>query len=328
MSLIHEALKKAEAQRRLGELPTLGTPVAGRRKPRPLLPVLAALIAVALGAGWWLSTREGAGDAPATVAAGDAPAASPRAKPDAAPATGRNAPTVPATSSAAERRPAVDPNAPVKMAGANGPVNQAPSQAPPPTVRETAERESEPHPAGTNPLAPGEAAPLALGAPPPPTATNDPAGVAAKSAIKQKQGAAAPPPVASATKAGAPPAANAGTSTAPAANVARPAAPPPAVAVPPPAAAPVATAPAPAPSLENLPLYWQLPLNVRKDLPALKLSMHVYSPTPDQRFVILNGNRQKEGDDLGADVRLTEIRVDGAVLEYHGQRFLVPRGGS
>ncbi|HJU39141.1 MAG TPA: general secretion pathway protein GspB, partial [Tahibacter sp.] len=100
--------------------------------------------------------------------------------------------------------------------------------------------------------------------------------------------------------------------------------PPPAPAAAPPAAAPVAAAP----PLENLPLYWQLPLNIRKDLPALKLSMHVYSPTPDQRFVILNGNRQKEGDDLGADVRLTEIRVDGAVLEFHGQRFLVPRGGS
>ncbi len=27
--------------------------------------------------------------------------------------------------------------------------------------------------------------------------------------------------------------------------------------------------------------------------------------TPDQRFIHLNGNRQKEGDDLGADVRLT-----------------------
>ena len=74
-------------------------------------------------------------------------------------------------------------------------------------------------------------------------------------------------------------------------------------------------------------MQWQLPLTIRKDLPELKLTMHVYSQQPAQRFVVLNGNRQVEGDDLGADVKLSEIRIDGAVLEFHGQRFLVPRGG-
>ncbi|HVH33777.1 MAG TPA: general secretion pathway protein GspB, partial [Tahibacter sp.] len=107
------------------------------------------------------------------------------------------------------------------------------------------------------------------------------------------------------------------------------AAPPPAAAAAaaaPPATA-VGTAPPAAPG-EQLPAYWQLPYNVRKELPELKLSMHVYSATPAQRFVVLNGNRQVEGDELGGDVHVAEIRSDGVVLTYHGQRFLVPRSGS
>lgn len=336
MSLIHEALKKAEAQRRLGEPPTLGTPIAGSRKRSSLLPVLGSLIAVALGAGWWMSSRQSAGDAPPTIAAADATTKTPAAAnpPPGAKAKSADAPV----SVAAERRPVGNPNAsPANGPGAPGTISPVPVPVPmqPPTVKEVAERESESHPAGTNPLAPGEAAPIALGTPPAQTVPNDPAGVAAKAAVKQKQGVDAGTPVAAAPAppkaAAAPPTLNNATT--------KPAAPP---SVPPPAApTPVAQAPAPAtavpaastpvaaaPSLESLPLYWQLPLNVRKDLPALKLSMHVYSPTPDQRFIVLNGNRQKEGDDLGADVRLTEIRVDGAVLEFHGQRFLVPRGGT
>ncbi|HVJ61596.1 MAG TPA: general secretion pathway protein GspB [Tahibacter sp.] len=341
MSLIHEALKKAEAQRRLGEPPTLGTPLAGSRKRSPLLPVLGALIAVALGAGWWLSSRQNVDDTP-KAAAGGAPA-KPLAAAANATATGK-AKTEAPISTAAERRPTSNPDAPpARVAGA--PVNQAPTPAQPPTVKEVAERESEPHPAGTNPLAPGEAAPVALGAAAAETLPNDPAGVAAKAAAKQQQAApvaaATPPaPLSAKSKAAASPTLNASTKPdAPPSIVKAPTAAPPPAAPPPaqPAAVPAPAAPAaaapvagvlPAPPAENLPLYWQLPLNIRKDLPALKLSMHVYSATPDQRFIILNGNRQKEGDDLGADVRLTEIRADGAVLEFHGQRFLVPRGGS
>lgn len=368
MSLIHEALKKAEAQRRLGEPPTLGTPLSATRRRRPLLPVFGALIAVALGAGWWLSSRNTA-DTPQAAAPGDlAPAPATAQPPAYNQPTKTTGPRVNETaqSSAAERHPVGSPN-PSQPPGSRGigaiaPVTGPINQAPPPrpvTPQELAERESEPHPAGANPLAPGEAAPVALGAPPPATAPNDPAALAAKQKTKEQAGqtvAVAPaPPAGSAptgaapasaapanapvksviTKPAPPPAAPAAAPVAAASSPAKPAAPaasppvaaPPPAAVPPAAAQPVAQAPQ-QPALEQLPLFWQLPLNVRKDLPALKLSMHVYSPTPAQRFVILNGNRQKEGDDLGADVRLNEIRVDGAVLEFHGQRFLVPRGGS
>ena len=49
MSLILEALKKSEQQRRLGEAPTFGSPVVSTRKRRSLLPLIAILIVVAVG---------------------------------------------------------------------------------------------------------------------------------------------------------------------------------------------------------------------------------------------------------------------------------------
>ena len=49
MSLILEALKKSEQQRRLGEAPTFGTPAPLARRRRTLLPVLAVMIVAALG---------------------------------------------------------------------------------------------------------------------------------------------------------------------------------------------------------------------------------------------------------------------------------------
>lgn len=369
MSLIHEALKKAEQQRRLGEPPQLGTPFSRAPRQRSLLPWLAAAIVVALGGGWYLSRTAPADDAPAATAndgraaklAADASTAttSPTKAPNPAAAgeAGAGAPN----SNAAERRPTMGANA---VANTNVVTSLTPpptlhNQAPtptnnPPTVKEVAERESEPHPPGANPLAPGEAAPLALGAPPPETAVNDAAGLASKTAIKERQAAADPtaaghspfikeraalPPSAAraAATAAVPPPQKMPAATPPAA--APPATPPTAAnasakapatvaaAAPPPAPAPAAAPPAAAP-VEQLPAYWQLPYNVRKELPELKLSMHVYSATPAQRFVVLNGNRQVEGDELGGEVSIAEIRSDGVVLIYHGQRFLVPRSGS
>jgi len=55
MSLILEALKKSEQQRRLGEAPTLGSPVVATRRRRSLLPILAILVIAAVAVAWWLT---------------------------------------------------------------------------------------------------------------------------------------------------------------------------------------------------------------------------------------------------------------------------------
>jgi general secretion pathway protein B len=91
---------------------------------------------------------------------------------------------------------------------------------------------------------------------------------------------------------------------------------------------PTAIAAGSKPKSDEPPMSWQLPYNVRKDLPALNVTMHVFSADPAKRFVVINGDRKAEGDTLGTDVNLREIRIDGIVLEFHGQKFLVPRGGT
>lgn len=60
MSLILEALKKSERQRRLGESPSLGSPIMVVRRRRSVLPVLVALIAIGLVALWWMRRESAA----------------------------------------------------------------------------------------------------------------------------------------------------------------------------------------------------------------------------------------------------------------------------
>ena len=61
----------------------------------------------------------------------------------------------------------------------------------------------------------------------------------------------------------------------------------------------------------------------RKSLPPLKLSMHMWNDDPAQRFVILDGNRLREGDRIG-DAVVTAISREGVVLDWEGRRLLVP----
>ena len=83
----------------------------------------------------------------------------------------------------------------------------------------------------------------------------------------------------------------------------------------------------PAPAAVNYPLVWTLPYATRKDLPELNLIMHVYSDTPADRFVILDGERHAEGDTISEGLVLRQIRRDGVVLDFKGTLFIYPRDG-
>lgn len=111
-----------------------------------------------------------------------------------------------------------------------------------------------------------------------------------------------------------------------------PAVPAPAAAAPapaPPVVEPIAVIAEPAPPAkpeEVLPMVFQLPYATRKDLPKLEMSMHVYSPIRAERFVVLNGKRLTlDMPPPGPDLALLEILSDGAVFEFRGQRFVLPR---
>jgi len=65
----------------------------------------------------------------------------------------------------------------------------------------------------------------------------------------------------------------------------------------------------------------ELPENVRNDLPAMTFSFHVYSSNPQQRTIIINNRRMREGDDIGAGLLLQEITEDGVILQYAQHRI-------
>ena len=67
----------------------------------------------------------------------------------------------------------------------------------------------------------------------------------------------------------------------------------------------------------------ELPTDARRQLPPLKLTMHMWNEAPDRRFVILDGRRIAEGDRVGA-ARVAEIHRDGVILDWNGQRLELP----
>jgi len=60
-------------------------------------------------------------------------------------------------------------------------------------------------------------------------------------------------------------------------------------------------------------------------LPDLHLDIHVYSAKPADRFVFVNMRKYTEGQALKEGPTLERITPDGAVLNQHGLRFLLPR---
>lgn len=261
MSLIHEALKKAEAQRHLGEAPTLNSPAfARRRRRRWLLPVV--LLAIVLGGAYlawsfWPQHQ----DSPANVV-----------KVAAHTAPGTPSPKVPD-----------DGNKPAAATHAAGPA-----KTPPRKIPASLNKARNKHPTAAVNRTPADSTQKKTSAP---VVRHQP----------KRKATVAPPP------------------KAPIKPLSKPAA------TKKPVAAPAAPATA---ATSGLPLYWQLPYAERKDLPELKISMHVYARSPADRFVIINGARQVQGDDLGNNMTLVAIRPDGIVVELNGKRFVVPTAGA
>ena len=70
--------------------------------------------------------------------------------------------------------------------------------------------------------------------------------------------------------------------------------------------------------------HWELPLSVREALPPLTLNVHVYAPLSSDRFVLINGRRLQEGQAFySGQLRLSEIRPEGALIDYAEYRFLL-----
>ena len=81
----------------------------------------------------------------------------------------------------------------------------------------------------------------------------------------------------------------------------------------------------PADDDEVLPSVNELSLSGQQALPELHLDVHVFGTKPSERFVYINMRKYHEGATLQEGAVLEHIRRDGAVLNFHGVRFLLPR---
>ncbi len=73
-----------------------------------------------------------------------------------------------------------------------------------------------------------------------------------------------------------------------------------------------------APSLSEL-------LAAGSNLPNLQLELHVFSPNPAERFVFINSSRYGEGDILQEGPQVITITIDGVILSYAGENFVLRR---
>jgi general secretion pathway protein B len=58
-------------------------------------------------------------------------------------------------------------------------------------------------------------------------------------------------------------------------------------------------------------------------VPALDLQLHVYSPNRAGRFVLVNGTRYGEGQEIAPGAMLVGIAREGAVVRFNGREFLL-----
>ena len=95
-----------------------------------------------------------------------------------------------------------------------------------------------------------------------------------------------------------------------------------------------AAEPAAAPSLSNrvqratadgVPLYQDAAAAAGASIPQLRLDLHVFAQRPQDRFVMINMHKLREGDSLPEGVHVDSITPEGAVLSYGAARFLLPR---
>ncbi len=75
----------------------------------------------------------------------------------------------------------------------------------------------------------------------------------------------------------------------------------------------------------GVPLYQDLTTTPGTQLPQLRLDLHVFAGRPEDRFVMINMHKLREGDTLPEGVHVDSITPEGAVLSFNGTKFLLPR---
>ncbi len=76
-----------------------------------------------------------------------------------------------------------------------------------------------------------------------------------------------------------------------------------------------------APDARRLPVYADLPRDLRDRMPHLDISLHFYSENPTRRMARINGRLLHEGENVETDLVVHEITPTATVLDYQGLLF-------
>ncbi len=71
----------------------------------------------------------------------------------------------------------------------------------------------------------------------------------------------------------------------------------------------------------EVPELWRMPRNFRSRVPKFSISVHVYAPEDEHRFIIVDRKKYGEGDRLKSGVLIEAILPAGVVFELNGEKF-------
>ena len=86
-----------------------------------------------------------------------------------------------------------------------------------------------------------------------------------------------------------------------------------------------ATAPAVPLVMDDTPLLQQMPQEFQRALPALAVTIHVYSHDESQRILFINNREYRKGSQIDGGIRVEDIVPDGVVLSFRDERFKLSR---
>lgn len=79
------------------------------------------------------------------------------------------------------------------------------------------------------------------------------------------------------------------------------------------------------PATKDIPFLSDLPFEFRQTVPKFTINVFVYSPFPEQRFVMVDMVKYKTGQQIKDAMMLKEIRPDSLVVVYQNQEFQIKR---
>ncbi len=71
--------------------------------------------------------------------------------------------------------------------------------------------------------------------------------------------------------------------------------------------------------------YWELPDVIRAKVPEMKFTVLVFDPDPKQRWVLIDGQRFRQGEQVQPELFVKRIHRNGVVFKYRLYMFFVER---